>query len=322
VTAQDVAAARFGTAAAPIVGSCHGFQVRSPLPLRLVRDPLPGSSWEELTVDHAELETPEPPGVPVRRWLSGPRKPFSGRLHETAQGYCMWIDGLGAYSIDRRENAIRIPARIPTALAESRLWGIPSVLAFLRSGQLPLHAAAVVVDGQAVLLAAPGRHGKTTLAAAFHQAGFHLLSEDVSRVTADHPEPSVYPGAAMLRLRHDVQAVLGDLPGTEVVLEDADRVHLRLRGARRGGGVPVPVAAVVMLHVGEDSPRLEQIDAIEATRDLWALSFKLPSASDRQRTFLAAGSFAAAVPAWKLTRPLTIAALPEVIDRIVTTCVT
>jgi hypothetical protein len=320
VTAQDVAAVRLRTSTAPIVGSCHGFQVRSPLPLRLVRDPLPGSGWEELTVDRADHEVPEPTGAPVRRWLPGPRKPFSARLHETERGYCMWIDGFGAYSIDRRENVILIPASIPTALAESRLWGLPSVLAFLREGQLPLHAAAVVVDGRAVLLAAPGRHGKTTLAAAFHRAGFHLLSEDVSRVTTDL-EPSVYPGAAMLRLRHDVRTGLGDLPATEAVLEDEDRVHLRLRRARRGGGLPFPVAAVVMLHVGGDSPHLERVGAVEATRDLWALSFKLPSDSDRQRGFLAAGSFAAAVPAWNLTRPLTFAALPEVIDRIVTTCV-
>ena len=70
-------------------------------------------------------------------------------------------------------------------------------------GDLAVHAAAVDVDGSALLLAAPGRYGKTTLAAAFAGQGYRLLAEDTTcyRPSSD---PSVLPGLAMLRIRPDV----------------------------------------------------------------------------------------------------------------------
>ena len=54
------------------------------------------------------------------------------------------------------------------------------MLCFRARGDTALHAAAVEVDGQAVVLGAPGTFGKTTLAAAFHAAGHRLLSEDTT----------------------------------------------------------------------------------------------------------------------------------------------
>ena len=63
---------------------------------------------------------------------------------------------------------------------EARLFGLPAALCFMTRGDVAVHAAAVDVDGSALLLAAPGRFGKTTLAAAFAGEGFRLLAEDTA----------------------------------------------------------------------------------------------------------------------------------------------
>jgi hypothetical protein len=117
----------------------------------------------------------------------------------------------------------------------------------------------------------------------------------------------VIPGPAMLRLRHDVARRL-ELPGARLVGDDPDRVHYALE--RPGDCEPVPLRAVVFLAEG-DSAALEPVEPPEALRDLWALSFRLPTEEDVGRSFAAVADLAAAVPVLRLRRPLALDALTE-----------
>lgn len=309
-----------GSAAQEGIGSCHGFHVRSELPLRLLRESFSGPTAEPLTVLPSEDQPREPAGPPIQVWVPTREKPFSARLYATGDGFEMWVDGVGAYRVNTERCEIRVPSAASTALVETRLWGLPSVLCFLSSGDVSLHAAAIDIDGRAVLLTAPGRSGKTTLAAAFHRAGYRVVSEDLCRIRTN-PEPLVFPGAAMLRLRHDVRAGLGVLPSTEVVLENEDRVHLAMTGSHRGDGGPLPLAGIVTLNAGSGPAALERVDPVQAIRDLWVMSFNVPTDTDRARCFGGVSELVASVPVWNLRRELTLDTLPAVVDRIATTCV-
>ncbi len=139
----------------------------------------------------------------VLEWAPRPEHPFSGKLYYDGVRYRLWVGGLGWYVIDPRARRILVPQTAEVILREERLWGIPLALCVLQRGDLPLHAAAVEVGGSAVILAAPGRYGKSTLAAAFVRAGHRVLSEDMTCVRTA-PEPAVIPGPAMLRVRRDV----------------------------------------------------------------------------------------------------------------------
>ena len=161
----------------------------------------------------------------------------------------------------------------------------------------------------------PGYFGKTTLAAGFDAAGYRVLSEDVSciRLTS---APAVVPGPAMLRVRHDVAGQLV-LPRARAVAESGDRVHYSLDPDRRGDSAPVPLRAVVLLRSVEEGIVLEPVPATDALRDLWPLSFRLPTAEDRARCFEGIAQLAASVRLWNLARPLRIDALESVVERIV-----
>ena len=212
---------------------------------------------------------------------------------------------------------IGIPEEGNEVRREEHLWGIPAALCLLQRGDLPLHAAAVEVGGGGVLFAAPGRYGKTTLAAAFLDEGHRLLAEDLSCLRLA-PDPVIVPGPAMLRVRRDI---LGEFRPrhARLVGDSGDRVSFAVESSRRGDCRPVPLRAVVLLREGPEL-RLDRIPPADALRELWALSTRIPTEENRRRCFSFLGGIVASVPCRWLSRPLRIDRLPEVVAAINEVC--
>jgi hypothetical protein len=282
-------------------GTCFGYEVRSDVPLAYLR----GGAGEPLEIRAPAPEGEAPEDVLLIEWRAAPERPLEAKLWSSGRRFRLWIGDGGWFAVDPDEPRIDVPAD-GGIRCEERLWGIPSLLCFLARGDLPLHAAAVEVEGGAVIVAAPRTYGKTTMAAAFHRAGYRVLGEDTACVRLG-PDAAVIPGPAMLRLRHDVARLL-ELPGARLVGEDPDRIHYSLEPA--GDCEPVPLRAVVLLGEG-DAAVLEPVEPPEALRDLWALSFRLPTEQDVGRSFAAVADLAAAVPVLRLRRPLVLDALAE-----------
>lgn len=298
----------------PLVGSCFGYQVRSPLLLSYLRA---GGFGEPLEiVERHDVHQPE--GEPLFRWERTPERDFEGSLYAEDDGYRFWSDREGWFHIDPSAPSITVPVGVDPFLRERRLWGVPVVLCFLRRGDLSLHAAAVEVEGSAFLFAAPGRFGKTTLAGAFLRAGFRVLAEDIS-CCRTASEPIVFPGPALLRVRQDSYGNL-QLRGTRRVAEEADRVHLAIDESRRGDGTPVPISGVIFLRKGDEGISMERVTTERVLPDLWALAWRLPVEEDAIRCFDGTVALAGRVPAWNLYRSLTFGALEDVVETIVTTC--
>jgi hypothetical protein len=293
-------------------GSCYGFRPVSTLAFEYLR----GGEGQALDVYEHEAEADGEDGHLVSEWTPIPDRRLWARLYADGPRYRLWVEGYGSFAVDPQGPSIGLPAPAESAIRrEERLWGIPAMLCFLRRGDLPLHAASVDVGGEAVLLAAPGYFGKTTLAAGFDAAGYRVLAEDVSCIRLSS-EPAVVPGPAMLRVRHDVADRLV-LPRASAVAESGDRIHYSLDPDRRGDSTPVPLRAVVLLRSANDGIALDQVHATAALRDLWPLSFRLPTVEDRARCFDGIARLAANVRIWNLVRPLRIDALGKVVERIV-----
>jgi hypothetical protein len=296
--------------------TCFGYLVRSKLPLDFLRKG-DGKSIPLDVIEAAEADQ-EPLEAPVMEWTDQSGRTF-GRLYPVDAQYLVWMDGVGSFRVDPAFPAITVPRLSSGPRREARLWGVPTALCLMARGDLLLHAAAVDVDGSALILAAPGRYGKTTLGSAFLQAGHRLLSEDTTCFQLS-PVPSVVPGPALLRVRPDVYERL-ELPGTRMVARDPERVFLALDEAARGDGAPVPIAGVVFLRRADDVAWLERVPPHKALPDLWTLGFKFPTDEDRTRCFQGIAELAAQVPIWNLYRRLSFDELPAVVDRIALTCV-
>ena len=294
-------------------GSCYGFRPVSSLSFEYLR----GGEGESFAVYEHDSEPNGEDGVLVTEWTPIPNRRLWARLYVDGPRYRLWVEGYGSFAVDPDAPSVGLPTGSDDAVRrEERLWGIPAMLCFLRSGDLPLHAAAVDVGGEAVLLAAPGYFGKTTLSAGFDAAGYRVLSEDVSCLRLASGETAVVPGPAMLRVREDVADRL-ELPRARAVARSDNRIHFSLDPDRRGDSTPVPLRAVVLLRRGDGGVLLERVEAIAALRDLWPLSFRLPTVEDRARCFEGITELAARVRIWNLVRPLRIDALGKVVEKIV-----
>jgi hypothetical protein len=238
----------------------------------------------------------------------------AARLHGRDGIFHFWTSDAGWYRIDPSARRIEFAEHPDEIRREQRLWGIPTVLCAKDRGDFVLHAAAVEVDGSAVLLAAPGRFGKTTLAMAFHGRGYRLLTEDTACCSLT-PTPQLYPGPTSVRLRPDMFD--GKIPaGTTLAAVRDDRIHIALDTERMGDGRPVPIKALVFLRESADDITLASVKAGEALPDLWTLSFRFQSEAERRQSFSQLAQLAAAVPVWNLYRPLEVSNLNEVVSRL------
>jgi hypothetical protein len=65
---------------------------------------------------------------------------------------------------------------------------------------------------------------------------------------------------------------------------------------------------------------LARVPVAQALRDLWSLSFRLPTDADRSRCFLSLGELVRTVPVWDLHRPLELAMLDRTVETIASMC--
>jgi hypothetical protein len=292
-------------------GTCFGFGVHSTIPLACTRD---GEGPPLKITTHPYREPPKT--VPlIIEWTDGLAAAPYARLHGDEQELWLWIEHGGWTRIDLRMEAggpeIALPEEEDSAAIEERAWTIPSALCLLHRGDLTLHAAALDVGGRAVLLVAPGGAGKSTLAAAFVQAGHRLLSEDVSCVRPGGP-PSVIPGPAMLRLRPDVLSHIA-LPDAQVIRRLRTRVTFAVDQSHRGGCAPVPLAGIFLLEAPGESSVGAQIPPADCIRLLWPMAFRLPVGDSTARCFTHLADLAAAVPVRSFARPRNLEDLPRAV---------
>lgn len=280
--------------------SLCGFEVRSSVPFLFQRI---GGGREVLTIVEQSAPAERPSAPPLSEWtLLGAAEPAQASLYRTPRGYEFWTTDTGRFVVEPESGFIEIPSMDDTILREQRLCGIPTVLSYLHRGDCSLHAAAVEIDGGAVLFAAPSKFGKTTLALAFHVAGHRVLSEDLACCRPATGE--ILPGPAVVRLRPDVYG--GTAPvGMHIAAERSDRVFLVPDDPRKGTSTPVPIRAIVFLREG-DALRLEPADPRASLSDLWTLSFRLPTDEDRGRSFRDLTRILGAAPVWNLYRPMSL----------------
>ena len=295
--------------------SCFGFEIYSSESFRFLRQ---GGGQERLQVVQSAVELTPRDETPIFQWtLRDGSGSVTAKLYGGDNGdFYFWTTDAGCYRIDPEARRIDMSPHADAIRHEQRLWGVPTALCVKHHGGLALHAAAVEVGGTAILLAAPGRFGKTTLALACHGHGYRLLTEDTACCSLS-AEPLLLPGPTSVRLRPDM--FTGEAPaGTTITAIRDDRIHLTLVDG--GDGRPVPIGGLVFLRESADEVSLQEVKGSDALRDLWTLSFRFQTAPEHRSAFTRLTRLASSVPVWNLYRPLRPGTLNEVVEQLIAHC--
>jgi hypothetical protein len=223
----------------------------------------------------------------------------------------------GAFHIKQGREIIVDPfPGVDPALLQILLVGRMMAFLLRQRGWLALHASGVVIGGQAILFLGASGSGKSTTVAAFHSRGHHVITDDVAavRVSADGI-CLLRPAGSRIRLLSDSRVAF---EGTEPrgVLQWDKHLFDLARGDLRD---VVRVGRIYVLAYGEGSLVRELIQPVEVVALLSTNSIVKHGRMNKEALsahLRDCAAVASAVPVYRLVRPRSLHALPDLVRSI------
>lgn len=143
----------------------------------------------------------------------------------------------------------------------------------LLRGFISLHACAIAVQNQAVVITGPAGSGKSTTAAAFAEQGYRILAEDVVTLRDRGAEFLIQPAYPSIRLwPASVEALYGAADRLPKLTPTWDKCYLDLTQDKyEFQHAPLPLAAVYVLAERSDDPAAPFIEDLTPAEGLMSL---------------------------------------------------
>lgn len=234
------------------------------------------------------------------------------------------VDGVADFLVEQGQR-ITVAPQLPADSSDVRLFLLGSGFGYLchQRGVVPVHAATIEIDGEAVSFAGPSGAGKSTLADAFARRGHRVLSDDVSPI--DTARGLILPSLQRIRLWADALDNAGfDTATLERCRAGLEKYSRSLNGAPRAE--PLRPRAIFHLRRGSDAGgganfrRLRGRSAVEQLRRQIYRWYSLVGLVGGLEAMLRTTTAAARIPNhFILERPMVFGQLDGLIDDIVAT---
>jgi hypothetical protein len=284
------------------MASLYGFEVKTKLPLRRLNAAL--GTRGELSIEVAAERLQRPAAEPVSTLVDEQGRCWYASYELGGGGCLLELPPTGAFLLEPAAGRVIVDSHDGDAeLLEHRLVSAAVCTLLAMRGDLVLHASAVAVDGRAVLFCGPTQRGKSTLARVLGEAGHPVLGEDGVAISLDRDGTTAFPGPRGVRVRsRDSEGH----PRTTLVADPGDDEP-----------APCRVGAVVLL--GERGTALE-VESLEPAQALALLTPNLVHSGGRNSiggAFNALASLLGSAPAFSLSLPDDLAALPAATQRMI-----
>lgn len=172
---------------------------------------------------------------------------------------------------------------------------------------LPLHANAIALDGSAVAFLGHSGAGKSTLAAAFHDRGRSVLSDDVCALVRAGPTFVAQPGIPRLRLWRDAVERSGRRTDEyERAFDTLDKYTVGTDSGARATAMPLKAIYLLLRGADGQDVQIGRLSGVAAVRALMENTYRgnfIQKIGDPGGHLQACLALVAAVPLFALSRP-------------------
>ncbi|MGH7782080.1 MAG: hypothetical protein ACREQR_19865 [Candidatus Binataceae bacterium] len=299
----------------------YGVAVRSDIPLALRPHDLGIGAAIEIRTESAGFFARATRGARFREGLPGW---FKYACLDDLSSYARW-KRLGEFLVSS-DGRLVYCRKFRGAHSESfQVYLLQRALSFalVKLGLEPLHATAVIVDGNAIAFLGDSGFGKSSLAACFLAQGHELLTDDLLLLRHSGAGMRAYPGPPRIKLFPAIaNRFLGDRAAGVPMNPETKKLVLPLL-PKQLCSEPVPLKAIYVLEPPRESrrkqgirlvplvPRQAFLELLKNTFNYWHIP------PDRlQRQFSEASRLANMVPFAKLCHSRVVRELPAVRDAI------
>lgn len=215
---------------------------------------------------------------------------------------------------DGCEVVVDAPLNTDPSVIRAYILGAAMGFVLRQRGLLVLHASCVAHEDGAIAFLGGSGWGKSTLASAFHQQGYRLITDDVMAIRLETPIPEVIPSFAEVKLLPDAMAAVGTGLEEMPLLQSLSHKHIQRLETRFALG-PVPLKHLFVLRAGEFNhihplPRSKAfLELIQHSRAAKALQDQ----TVRRLHFQECSRLVKEIPMAYLQRPRSLELLPQLI---------
>jgi len=198
--------------------------------------------------------------------FDGPDSWYRYQLLDDGSTFVRW-EAIGEFLVSADGRTIR-SRRLEEASSESfqvYMLGQALTFALVRQRFEPLHATVVAQNGRGVAFLGDNAFGKSSLAACFLEAGFHLLTDDLLILKEDSNQLVAYPGPPRIKLFPKVaKRFLGDAGNGIQMNADTDKLILSMDDRQCAN--PVALSAIYSLAAPRVACRTASVSIETLTR--------------------------------------------------------
>jgi hypothetical protein len=238
--------------------------------------------------------------------------------------YVRW-DGVGEFLVSA--SGQQITARpFDEANQESfqvYLLGQALSFALVTCGFEPLHATAIIVNGEAVVFLGESGFGKSSLAASFLAVGYHILTDDLLVLEKFVGGFLAYPGPARIKLFPKLARKFLGSASNGVAMNSGTRKLILPLDRNRSCANPVPLKAIYALvpprKVFRKQPiRFETLSPRDSFLELLknTFNYRVVNSDRLERQFNETARVVSAMPVRKVSYARILTQLPAVRDAI------
>lgn len=199
------------------------------------------------------------------------------------------------------------------------LFGLVIGVALLQRGELVLHASAVQVRDSVVAFMGHSGTGKSTLAAALHNRGYRILTDEVCVIRGvDTDQPSVIPATPYLQLwQYALPRLWEAVPSLHRVRPELEKYSYPL-GSKAFQHQPLPLQRLYALEGWNKAAYVcEAVKGAQRIQKLLGYTYRveyLKGLGKQRQHFRQCGALASQTTLRKVSYPLTWLSFPDVLD--------